>query len=171
MNEAHVRKSLHAVAIIETVKGGLVLVAGLGLLGLLHKDVEAIAYELVSRLHLNPAQKYPRIFLDLAAKIEDRELWFFSIMAVIYSTLRFAEGYGLWRDRVWAEWLAVVSGLIYVPIELFEIFEKVTPGRIFALVFNCLVVALVLLVMIRRRKRTSGSSGSSSFLASNENDV
>ena len=66
---------IRAIAIHEAAKGALVLLAGFGLLGLLHRDVEALAERLVTFSHLNPASKYPRIFLDAATRVTDTQLW------------------------------------------------------------------------------------------------
>jgi uncharacterized membrane protein (DUF2068 family) len=129
-----------------------VLAAGFGLLHLLHKDVHRIVYEFISKVHLNPAQKYPKIFIDLADNITDSKLWFIAGLALIYSAFRFVEGYGLWRQRVWAEWLAVVSGAIYLPIEIYEVFTKASFVRIFALVANIVVVVVVAYVLIQKRR-------------------
>jgi uncharacterized membrane protein (DUF2068 family) len=146
------QESIRAVAIFEAVKGALVLAAGFGLLRLLHKDAHRIAYEFISLVHLNPAQKYPKIFIDLADNITDGKLWFFAGLALMYSVFRFVEGYGLWRQRVWAEWLAVVSGSIYLPIEIYEVFVKISFVSVFALVANIFVVGLVAYMLIQKRQ-------------------
>lgn len=57
-------KGLHIVALFEGAKGMLVLLAGFGLLALIHKDVHDVAARLIANFHLNPASRYPRIFLD-----------------------------------------------------------------------------------------------------------
>ena len=56
-------------ALLEGAKGVLVLAAGLGLFALAHRDVQAIAEDLVRHLHLNPARRFPRIFLHLVANL------------------------------------------------------------------------------------------------------
>lgn len=53
------------VATFEAAKGALVLLAGFGFLSLVHSDAQRIAEELVGHLHLNPANRYPRIFIDV----------------------------------------------------------------------------------------------------------
>ena len=78
MTSPRLQESIRAIAVFEAVKGALVLAAGFGLLSLLHKDAHRIACEFLSRLHLNPAQKYPKIFIDLADHITDGRLWFFA---------------------------------------------------------------------------------------------
>ena len=153
MTSLRLRKSIHTVAIFEAVKGALVLAVGFGLLRLLHKDAHKIAYEFILKIHLHPTQKYPTIFIDLADNITDQKLWFFGGLALIYAAFRFVEGYGLWQERVWAEWLAVVSGTIYFPFEIYEIFLKVSFVRIFALVANLVVVGIVAYVLIQKRKK------------------
>jgi uncharacterized membrane protein (DUF2068 family) len=143
--------SIRAVAIFEAIKGVFVLVAGFGLLSLLHKDAHQIACEFISKVHLNPAQKYPKIFIDLADHITDGKLWFFAVIALIYSAFRFVEGYGLWKERVWAEWLAVVSGTIYLPIEVYQVCVKVSFVSVFALAANIVVVGVVAYVLIQKQ--------------------
>src|SRR5262245_34773755 len=108
---------MRMVALLEAVKGAVVLLAGLGLLALIHRDVEAIAERLVELSHLDPASKYPRIFIDAASKVTDGRLWFLAAAAGAYSIVRLVEAWGLWYERRWAEWLALVAGGLYIPVE------------------------------------------------------
>ena len=71
---------------------------------------------------------------------------------MIYSAFRFIEGYGLWKERAWAEWLAVISGMIYFPFEIYEILLKISFVRVFALVTNIVVVGIVIFALIVERK-------------------
>ena len=48
-------KGLHIVALFEGAKGVLVLLAGFGLLALIHKDIHEIAARLIVNFHFNPA--------------------------------------------------------------------------------------------------------------------
>ena len=152
MTSAAVRKSLRAVAIIEALKGILVLGVGFGLLSFLHRDGRAIAYKLISRLHLDPLHKFPKIFIELASGFTDSRLWFFASIAALYSAFRFAEAYGLWHDKSWAEWLAVLCGSVYIPLEVYEILQKPSWLRILILLINCAVVLLMSVVLYQKRK-------------------
>ena len=144
-------KSLRAVAVFEAVKGGFVLAVGCGLLGLLHKDARSIALEFISSIHLDPAEKYPKFFIDLTDHITDGRLWFLASLALMYAIFRFAEGYGLWKERAWAEWLALVSGSVYLPIEVYELCTEFSWGMVVALLANAGVVAVVAYVLFRKR--------------------
>lgn len=115
---------MRAVAIVEGAKAALVLLAGFGLLALVHRDVQALAERIVLHSHLNPAGKYPRIFLDAAEKVTDANLWLLAGLAALYSLVRAIEAYGLWFERRWAEWFALVSCALYLPVELYEMWHK-----------------------------------------------
>ena len=132
---------IRAIAIFEATKGGLVLVAGLGLLSLLHRDVATLAERLVLLGHLNPASKYPRIFIDAAAGVTDARLWMLAGGAAIYAVVRLVEAYGLWKGRAWAEWLALVGGGLYVPVEIYHLWHGFTWLKVGVLVANLGVVA------------------------------
>jgi uncharacterized membrane protein (DUF2068 family) len=145
--------SIRAVAVVEFIKGALVLVAGAGLLTLLHRDVREVAEHLVHHLHLDPASHLPEIFLDLAGRVTSRDLWLLALGAAAYAAVRIVEAYGLWRDRVWAQWFGAISGLIYVPFELHALAKGVTPLKLTTLAINLAVVWILTAVLMRRGPR------------------
>jgi uncharacterized membrane protein (DUF2068 family) len=128
------------VALFEAAKGGVVILAGVGLLALIHRDVQAVAEEVVRHIHLNPAKHFPHIFLDTAAAVTDARLWAMAATALVYAVVRFVEAYGLWRQRVWAEWFGILSGSIYLPVEVYELIAKVTMVKMSILLVNLFVV-------------------------------
>ncbi len=142
MTSSALRKSLGAVAAVEAAKGAIVLLVGFGLLGMLHEDLHALGTRLVAHLHLNPAKKYPRVFLDALDSLNDQRLWMMAGLALLYSSIRFAEAYGLWRGRTWAEWLALIGASIYLPFEVYEIGSTHSWLAMAAFAFNLLVVWL-----------------------------
>lgn len=145
--------ALRTVALVEGAKGILVLAAGAGLLSLIHRDVQGFAERLIAHAHLNPAARYPRIFLDLTAHLTDARLALLAAGAAAYASVRFAEAYGLWHARRWAEWLAALSAAIYVPFELLELHARVTWLSVAALALNVAIVALMLFAVARYRGR------------------
>lgn len=125
----------------EAAKGTLVLMAGFGLFRLLHRDAEHAANLLSRRLHLNPAKDHTRVFVELLSNLSSTRLWLFASLAATYSCVRFIEAYGLWHNRAWAKWFAALSGAIYVPFELYELYLGPTKLKLAALVINLGVVA------------------------------
>jgi uncharacterized membrane protein (DUF2068 family) len=151
---------LRAVALLEAAKGSLVLAAGGGLLALAHHDIQRFAEQLVEQFHLNPASRYPRIFIEAATQLTDARLWLLAALAAGYATVRFIEAYGLWRQRPWAEWFAAISGGIYVPIELYELLHGVTWAKTCVLVVNAGVVAYMIYAL---RQSKSNDRGRAAF--------
>lgn len=135
------KAGLRAIALFEGLKGLLVLAAGFGAAALVHRDLQLVAEEVVSHFHLNPASRFPRIFVDAASRTTDARLWAFAALAAAYAAIRLAEAYGLWNARRWAEWLGAASGGLYVPIEVYEIAHRLTITRAALLIGNLLVVA------------------------------
>jgi uncharacterized membrane protein (DUF2068 family) len=145
--------ALRAVALFEALKGALALTAGWGVLALFHGDAQRFADALVGRLHLNPAKSTPQVFLRLLENISDSQLWALAAFAALYAGLRFIEAYGLWRGRRWAEWIAALSGGIYVPVEIYELTRGVSWIKVAALLLNAAVVAYMCYALWVSRKK------------------
>lgn len=143
------RRGLHLVACFEAAKGVLVLLVGCGLLAFIHKDLHHAAEQLVRVLHMNPAHHYPSILIDAADKVTDLQLWVLAFSAVVYSTIRLVEAYGLWKGYQWAEWFGFLSGAIYIPMELFEVARQVTWPRVTVLAINLIIVGYLAFTLIR----------------------
>ena len=150
--------ALRTVALLEAAKGALVLLLGFGLLSLIHHDVQRVAERLIAHAHLNPAARYPRIFIDVTNQITDARLLLIAAGAGVYSLVRFIEAYGLWYARRWAEWFAALSGGIYVPFELFELYERATWLSLGALMLNSTIVVFMLYSLFHADGRKSADA-------------
>ena len=150
MISAKASKTLvRSVAIFEAAKGAVVLLAGFGVLSFLHRDIRVAAAALVGRLHLNPAHMFESSFIEASARVTDTGLWMIASAGFLYALFRFLEAYGLWTSRRWAEWLAVVSGGLYVPLEIYELIQRHTWVRASALFVNLIVVGVMTVVLVR----------------------
>ena len=67
-------QAIKTIAALEAFKGIVVLLAGSGVLLLIHRDLHEIAVKLVAHAHLNPASKYPSIFIEAAANTQNTRL-------------------------------------------------------------------------------------------------
>jgi uncharacterized membrane protein (DUF2068 family) len=95
------RRLLRFVASLEFVKGIFVLLIGVSAILLVHKDAWVIAESLLALFHVSTDRHWAQLFLDFADDITDARLWAAVRLACAYSALRFAEAYGLWRQRFW----------------------------------------------------------------------
>jgi uncharacterized membrane protein (DUF2068 family) len=147
-------KVLRAVASFEIAKGLVVLAAGCGILMLLHKDTSEVAENFLQLLHISPDHRFARMFLAWADTLTDEKLWAVSGVSLAYSTLRFIEAYGLWNARGWAEWVALISGALYLPIELREMIFRPNAFHASLLAINLgVVLYMVHLRMLSHREK------------------
>ncbi len=143
-------RGIRIIAVYEAVKGFIGLIGGFGLLSLIHRDVAEFAEDLVGLLHLNSEGRLAHRLVETITKLNPSNIKIFFVIALIYATVRFVEAYGLWRLRAWAEWFAIISGTIYIPIEIYEIFQKPTFVRVGILLVNVLMV--LYLIYFRREQ-------------------
>ena len=143
---------LRTVAVVEGSKGLLVLAVGAGLLSLVHRDVQAAAEHVVRALHLNPASRTPRVFLDLAESLDSSRLQLLALGAAAYATVHLVQAWGLWLGKRWAEWFTVVALGIYIPVELYELSKGFGWVKLGLLAVNLVVVAYVARVLWRTKR-------------------
>jgi uncharacterized membrane protein (DUF2068 family) len=92
------------------------------------------------------------MFLDFSDSITDARLWTAARIAFAYAALRFVEAYGLWNERTWAEWVALVSGTLLLPLEVRELWRGLTVLRCVLFIGNLAVVAYMLYVILANRR-------------------
>ena len=137
-------KGVRTVATVEFAKGVLVFLAGLGLLTMRHKDIWGVAESLLEFLHVSPYHRLVGVFIDLVARISDVRLWKIAVVASIYVIVRFIEAYGLWYALPWAEWMAAITGAIYIPFEVDDFIKRPSWFRLLVIVVNLVIVLYML---------------------------
>lgn len=140
--------SIKSVAAFEFTKGVVALVGAFALLTLLHRDVAVLACRFAEAVHLNPDWEITQLMIRGAERMSDSRIWMVSGLALVYTAVRFIEGYGLWFERAWAEWFAIAATGVYVPVEVYELFRKNSPLHWVILLVN---IAILLLLVNERR--------------------
>ena len=147
-------KGLRAVALLELAKGVLVLLAYFGFISLMHRDLWEVTESMLEALRIDPDRYVGQAFLHLADRITDMKWWTIAAVVAAYTSLRFIEAYGLWKARAWAEWIALVSGSLYLPFEIYELARKTTLIHGAVLLIN--IVIVVYMLYLRTWGRTEG---------------
>jgi uncharacterized membrane protein (DUF2068 family) len=73
--------------------------------------------------------------------------WVFLALLAL-AALMIIEGAGLWLLRRWGEYFSVVVTSAFIPVEVYELVEKVTPLRVSVLLLN---IAAVLYIALSKR--------------------
>lgn len=146
------KKALKAIALFEAAKGLLALAAGFGLISLMHQNIQSLANDLIRYLHIDRHPPIVEFLLDRIDRINSTQMIEFAILAAIYASIRMVEAYGLWMERRWAEVLAVLSGLIYLPLEISELIKGISLIKLGVIAINLGVVIYMCLELWRSRK-------------------
>lgn len=146
-------KGVRTVATIEFTKGVIVVLAGLGLLSMRHRSIWGVAESLLEFLHVSPHHHYVGVFIDLVSRVSDVNLWKIAVVATVYVILRFVEAFGLWYALPWAEWMAAITGGIYIPFEASDLLRKPTWFRLVVIVVNCLIVFYMLYLRVEAEEK------------------
>ena len=136
---------LRTVSLVEIFKGfAALLIAYLVSHAIRHDyDFEDLAERILERLHISIDHSWTQHILNWADKLSDMHPATILAIAAAYATLRFAEGYGLWKQRAWAEWLAIISGALYIPLEVQRLIHHPTAIHWTILLVNLLVVLYI----------------------------
>jgi uncharacterized membrane protein (DUF2068 family) len=138
-------RGLRTVAVLEASKGVLVLLVAFGFAEVMRRniDLEYAAQNLLYFFHVSPNLRMSHMLMRIAGRMMDADLLTVLAIACLYSSLRFIESYGLWRQRVWAEWLAIVSGAVYIPYELYKLVRRPNTVHWTILLINIGVVVYI----------------------------
>ncbi len=145
--------ALRSIALLEILKGLLALAAACGILSLRHTDLHAATDTFLQRHGIDPETHYPRLVIESVARASHHHLGELVTFAVAYALVRFAEGYGLWRGKHWAEWFAIVSVGLYLPLEVAHFVRRPTVVNTGLTILNAVVVVYLGKLLIRERAR------------------
>src|SRR5439155_22225703 len=114
----------------------LLLVFGLGVLHLLHKDVADVLASWIAHVHVDPDNRYVDRALGALTSLDDRRLKVIGAGTLCYAALLLTEGIGLLLRQRWAEYFTVIVTASFIPLELYELVRHVTVPRLMVLAVN-----------------------------------
>ncbi len=86
--------------------------------------------------------------INQAFSLTPTTLVWIALALFAYAGIQFVEATGLWLMKRWGEYFAVVATSIFLPVEIYELTEKVTALRIVLLLVN--IAAVVWLIWSKR---------------------
>lgn len=135
---------LRGVALLEAGKGMLAILAATWVLTLRHKDMREVADSLLGALHkflhINPDRHAFQVLQRSVGGLTHSRLYLIAGLVLLYAVIRFVEAAGLWLEKEWAEWFALISGAAYIPFEIYELARHPTSFKWGIFGINVLVV-------------------------------
>jgi uncharacterized membrane protein (DUF2068 family) len=148
---------LRFLAIERFARGLLILLLGAAILQfkssqvsvrqLFEKDLSA-AKPLFDQLGWNATDSGLIHSIEKALNAKGSTLNLVAAFLLFYGVLQLIEGVGLWLLKRWGEYFAVVATSLFLPLEIYELSEKVTLLRLGAFLLN---VAAVLYLLLSKR--------------------
>jgi uncharacterized membrane protein (DUF2068 family) len=132
---------------------------------LFEKDLSA-AKPLLTQLGWNATDSGLIASIENALNAKAGTLTLVGVFLIVYGLLQVIEGVGLWLLKRWGEYFAVVSTTLFLPLEIYELTEKVTVLRILLFLLNLAAVVYLLL-----SKRLFGLRGGGKAYEQSLNDV
>ncbi len=151
-DQGHSRTIIRLIAAERFARGLLLLLAGGYLLTHLGSDFGRIAERLMRHLELDPRRPFLHRIIRRLNHLHAGTVLVTGIAAVGYGVLELVEGVGLWLEKLWAEYLAVIATSLLVPLELYELTRKPSLLKAGGIAVNLLIVAY-LASHLRRRLR------------------
>lgn len=147
-------RCLRWIAVLNLFKGLLLCALAIGLLGFLHKDVDAIVGNWISLLGLNMENRHIVALLARLDAVTDRQLGHWSGITFALAGVFFTEGAGLFFRRQWAKYLTVAVTASFIPVEVTESLRHFGWAKLALLAINIAVVCFLIVTLRRERMLT-----------------
>jgi uncharacterized membrane protein (DUF2068 family) len=144
------RLVIRLIAVERSLRGMLLLAAGVYLLFHLNTDFGHLAERIIRSIDVDPRQRFFHRIVTRLHDLHAHELRIAGLAALGYGTLELVEGVGLWLDQVWAEYLTVIATSLFIPFELYELAIRPSLWKAGGILVNLLIV-LYLASALRRR--------------------
>jgi uncharacterized membrane protein (DUF2068 family) len=144
------RLVLRLIAIERSLRGVLLLAAGVYLLFHLSTDFGQLAERVMRNIDIDPRQHFFHRIVASLHRLHARELRIFGLLALGYGGLELVEGVGLWLDQLWAEYLTVIATSLFIPFELYELAVHPTVWKAGGILVNLLIVGYLVWALRRR---------------------
>jgi uncharacterized membrane protein (DUF2068 family) len=157
----HGTVGFRVIGAMKLVSGAFMFAAGIGIFRALHSDVGELLEHYATRLHLDPESRVVHFVLTRVGAISHERLKLIGAGTFVYAIVHFIEGFGLIFLQRWAEYLTVILTSSLMPLELYEIYEKVSLVRIGVFVVNlAVVIYLIFKLQQEHRSRKEEAKGS-----------
>jgi uncharacterized membrane protein (DUF2068 family) len=148
---------LRALAIERWVRGIILALLGVAvfklkstqvsLQDLFEKDLKALD-PFFRQIHFQVSDSTTITSIEKVLHAKSSTLNLIAVGLMLYGALQLVEGIGLWSLKRWGEYVAVIGTTLFIPLEIYELTEKISWLKIAVLAVN---VAAVLYLLLSKR--------------------
>jgi uncharacterized membrane protein (DUF2068 family) len=140
----HAPAILKAIAFVKMVKGLAMIGLGITALRLMHKDIAAMLQAIAEHVHVDPDGRYMHWLVSRLTGIPARKFEVLGFGAFAYGAVFLVESIGLFLNKLWAEWLTVITTAGLIPLEVYEIFHRFRVFKVVVLAVNVAIVVYLI---------------------------
>jgi uncharacterized membrane protein (DUF2068 family) len=159
------RLVLRLIAVERSLRGLILLAAGIYLLFHLSTDFGKLAERIMRSVELDPRQHFLHQIVARLHRLRAHQLRIVGIAAIGYGGLELVEGVGLWLDQLWAEYLTLIATSLLIPFELYELAIRPSLWKAGGILVNVLIIIYLAAALRRRLRRGGGNSRDRSGLS------
>jgi uncharacterized membrane protein (DUF2068 family) len=138
------KTGMRSVATFDAIVGFFILVGGVLLLMVADQDLLLLTKKTLSFFHIGLSHPFSLALLDVTEHLTYQQVNFLGLMSTSYAAVRLTEAYGLWYQRRWGAWLAVLLCAFFIPIEIYQELNEVTFTNSLVLILNTWIVAFMM---------------------------
>lgn len=138
-------QGLKAIALIKVLRGSLALTIGLFLLQLQSSPAN---FEMAKEFIKLKTQDPSLIFLiNYLGNVNENIILGIAIITTTLGVIRYMEAIGLWFEKRWAEWLALLTSMAYIPFEVFHLAKGLNFFIVFLLAINITICIYLIRIL------------------------
>ena len=150
MNSEAGDKWILLIALFKLVKAVLLIMVGVGVFKLLHRDVAQVVEHWVNLLQVDPDNQHIQNIVQKLSFIDDRKLKEIGVGTFCYAALFLTEGTGLLLRKRWAEYFTIIVTASFLPFEVYEMVREPSVVKAVVIVTN---IAILIYLGLRVRHR------------------
>lgn len=118
--------ALQLIAFFKFFCGVFLLVIAIGIFKLLRNDIADQLNLWIEQLHVDADNRLINSLIVKVTSLDPKLIRRAGIGSFIYSAVLLVEGIGLFLNKRWAEYLTVIATTALLPLEIYEVIEKIS---------------------------------------------
>ncbi len=146
------RRGLVAIGVMKLLKGLALIIAGIGLLSLLHRDAAETVRHWIEIIRIDPHDRLIDHAIEKIGGIDHRTMRRLGIGTLFYAAVFCTEGIGLLMNKHWAEYMTAGVTTSFLPLEIYELCHHPSLAKAVVTLLNVAVVAYLVFEIKKERE-------------------
>lgn len=143
-------KSLKAIATLKALRGCIALVIGIFLVQTSQNSKGLVWIKHPTLRALSESDPFLQQLVKFFTEFSQTQILHLGLLTICLGILRWVEAGGIWANKSWAQWIAVLTGFVYIPFEINALTLKFSWVMVLILIINLFVVIYLLSILSKK---------------------